>query len=71
MMLARVDLVVCLLGLGDLVVRHSAAGAKGPGFNFPVARAHLKCNSQASTLASKQCWLRAVRFQQTVIVYAV
>ena len=34
-----------------LVVTHSAAGAKGPRFNTPVARAYLRFNSPASTLA--------------------
>ena len=46
------------------MVKHSAA--KGPGFNSAVARAHLKFNSQASTLAGKQCWLCAVRLQEIV-----
>ena len=39
-------------GLGGVMVTHSAAG---PGFNFPVARAYLRFNSRASTLADKQC----------------
>ena len=56
------------VGLGDLVVTHSAAGAKGPGFNSRVARAYLRFNSRPSTLAGKQCWLCAVRLQQTVTV---
>ena len=55
-------------GLGGLVVIHSAAGAKGPGFNSPVARAYLTFNSQTSTLGGNECWLCAVRLQQTVIV---
>ena len=42
-------------GLGDLVVIHSTASAKGPGFNSPVARTYLRFNSRASTLASKKC----------------
>ena len=42
-------------GLLDLVVIHSAASAKGPGVNFPVARAYLRFNYRASTLAGKQC----------------
>ena len=37
------------------MVIHSAAGAKGPGFNFPVARAYLRFNCRAGTLAGKQC----------------
>ena len=37
------------------MVIHTAASAKGPGFNSPVARAYLRFNSRASTLASKQC----------------
>ena len=41
--------------LGGLVVIHSAAGVNGPGFNSPVTRAYLRFNSQASTLAGKQC----------------
>ena len=53
---------------GGLVVLHSAASAKGPGFNSPVARAYLRFNSRASTLAVKQCWLCAARLLQTVIV---
>ena len=36
------------------MVIHSAAGAKGPAFNSPVARAYLTFNSRASTLAGKQ-----------------
>ena len=48
-------------GFGDLVVTHSAAGTKGSKFNSPVARAYFRFNSQASTLAGKQCWLCAVR----------
>ena len=47
------------------------SGAKGPGFNLPVAGAYLRFNYRASTPAGKQCWLCAVRLQQTVIVYAV
>ena len=43
-----------MIGLGDLVATHSAAGAEGLGFNFPVARAYLRFNSQASILAGKQ-----------------
>ena len=43
------------------MVIHSAAGARCPGFNSPVARAYLRLNSRASTLAGKQCWLCAVR----------
>ena len=47
-----------------LVVIHSAASAKGPGLDqFPVARAYLRFNSRASTLAGKQYWLYAVRLQ--------
>ena len=58
---------------GSLVVTwqssgYMAAGAKGPDFNSPVARAYLRFNSRASTRAGKQCWLSAVRLQQTVIV---
>ena len=49
------------IGIGGLLVIHSAAGAKGPGFNSPVARAYFRFNSQASTLAGQQCWLCAVR----------
>ena len=45
------------------MVTHSAAGAMGPGFNFPVARTYLRFNYRASTLAGKQCWLCAVRLQ--------
>ena len=37
------------------MVIHSAAGAKGPGLNSPVARAYVRINSWASTLAGKQC----------------
>ena len=37
------------------MVIHSGAGAKGPGFDSPVARAYLRFNSQASALAGKQC----------------
>ena len=35
------------------MVTHSAVGAKGPGFNSPIARAYLSLNSRASTLAGK------------------
>ena len=57
-------------GLGGLVVIHSAASAKGPGFNSTVARTYLRFNSRASThwQASRLC---IVQLQQTVIVYAV
>ena len=55
-------------GLGGLVVIHSAAKATSPGFNSVDARAYLRFNSHASTLAGKQCWLYAVRLHQTVIV---
>ena len=55
-------------GRGRLVVTHSAAGAEGPGFNSPVARAYLRFNSRASTPAGKQRRLCAVRLQQTAIV---
>ena len=34
------------------MVTHSAAGAKGPGFNSPIARAYLRFNFRASTLAA-------------------
>ena len=40
--------------IGGLVVAHWAAGAKGTGFNSPVARAYLRFNFRASTLAGKQ-----------------
>ena len=66
--LAMVSASCVNIDLGGLVVTHSAAGAKGPWFNFTVARAYLRFNSWASTLAGKQCWLYAVRLQQTVIV---
>ena len=44
-----------LLGLGGLVVTHLASGAKGPGFNFLVARDYLdlilgSLNWQASSV---------------------
>ena len=42
---------IYIYGLGGLVVTHSAAGVMGPGFNSPVARAYLRVNSRASTLA--------------------
>ena len=42
-------------GLDGLVVIHSAASANGPGVDLPVARAYLRFNSRASTLAGKQC----------------
>ena len=35
---------------------HSAADAKGLGFNSPVARAYSRSNHLASTPADKQCW---------------
>ena len=54
--------------LGGPMVIHSAASTNGPGFNSPVARAYLIFNYRASTLADNQCWLCAVRLQQTVIV---
>ena len=50
------------------MVIHSVAGAKGPGFNSPVVRAYLRFISRVSTLVGKQCWLCAVRLQQTVTV---
>ena len=37
------------------MVIHSAASAKGLGFNSPVVRSYLRFNSRASTLAGKQC----------------
>ena len=40
---------------GGLVVMHSAASAKGLGFNSQVTRAYLRFNSRASTLAGTQC----------------
>ena len=55
------------IGLGGLVVTHSAAGArgaKGPEFNAPVAWAYLSFNSRTSTLAGKQCWLCTVRLHK-------
>ena len=55
-------------GLGGLVVTRSAAGAKGPELNSTVVRAYSRFNSRVTTLAGKQCWLCAVRLQQTVIV---
>ena len=55
-------------GLGCPLVKHSDASAMGSGFNFPVARAYLRFTSRASTLTGKQCWICAVRLQQTVIV---
>ena len=55
-------------GLGCLVVIHSAADARGPGFNSLVAQAYMRNNSRASILADKQCWLCAVQLQQTAIV---
>ena len=54
--------------LRGLVATHSAAGAKGPGFTSPITFAHVRFNYRASTLASKQWWLCAVRLLQTVIV---
>ena len=57
-----------LVGLGNLVIIHSAASAKAMGFNSPVAQEYLRFNSRAATLIGKQCWLCAVRLQQTVIV---
>ena len=54
-------------GIG-LVVKHAAASAMGSGFNFPVVREYLRFTFRASTLTGKQCWLCAVRLQQTVIV---
>ena len=56
-------------GLGCPLAKYSAASAMGSGFNFPVARAYLRFTARASTLTGKQCWLCAVRLQQTVIVY--
>ena len=53
--------LVVYTGLGGLVVTHSAAGAKGPGFNSPVVRENLIFNSWASTLVGKQCWLCAAQ----------
>ena len=50
------------------MVVHSAACAKDLGFNSPVARAFFRLNSRPSILIGKQCWLCAVRLQQTVIV---
>ena len=47
---------------------HTAAGAKGPGLTSSVARAYLRFNSMASTLAGKQCWLCASRLLQTVML---
>ena len=38
--------------------KHSAAGAKDPEFNSPVARAYLRFNSRASKLAGKQLAMR-------------
>ena len=37
------------------MVKRSAAGADGPEFNSPVARAYLRSNYRASTLTDKQC----------------
>ena len=42
-------------GLGGLVAIHSAARAKGPVFYSSVARAYLRFDYLAATLASKQC----------------
>ena len=39
---------------GGLVVTHSAAGTNGPGFNSSIARAYLRFNYRASTLAGNQ-----------------
>ena len=48
-----IEMVVnIIIGQGGLVVMHSAASAKGPGFNSPVARAYLRFISWASTLAA-------------------
>ena len=58
-----------VLGLVDLVVIHSAAGAKGPVFKFPVARAYLIFIYRASTLAGKQCWIYAVQLHTCGLVY--
>ena len=55
-------------GLGCPLVKHSTASAMGSGINFPVALAYLGFTARASTLTGKQCWLYAVRLQQTVIV---
>ena len=54
-------------GLGGLVVTHSAAGSKNPGFSCPDTQAYLRL--WASIIPDKQCWLCAIRLQQTVIVY--
>ena len=48
------------------MVIHSAASAKGLGFNSAVAQAYLKFNARASTLAGKQA-MRCT-LQQTMIV---
>ena len=47
--------ILYLEALVDPVVIHSAASAKGPWFNFPVARVYLRFNYRASTLADRQC----------------
>ena len=52
------------------MVTHFVDGAKGPGFNSPVAKAQLRFNSWASTLAGKQCIAKlcTVWLQQTMTV---
>ena len=50
-----INIYLYIYGLGGRVVKHSAAGVKGPWFNFQVAQAYLRFNSWASTLAGKQC----------------
>ena len=39
------------------MVTRSAAGAKGPGFNSPVGRGHLRFNYRASILAGRRAML--------------
>ena len=45
---------ILICGLGGRAVIHSAASAKGQGFNSPVTRVYLRFNSRASTLTGKQ-----------------
>ena len=53
-------------GLGDLVVTHFLLVQRVQGsIPWSPSGEHLRFNSQASTLADKQCWLWAVWLQQT------
>ena len=59
-------------GLGGLVVTNSAAGAKGPRFNSPVARSYLRFNSRACTWqASSVVAMRCTVAHKLLPYYAV